>query len=396
MICALDIGTSKIKILLADKNKEGNLELISKIEEPAEGIRRGVIVDVEKVSNILLVLFQRISTEAGKKINSVYTALNGCHLFSVLSRGLVSVSRADQKISEEDVQRVLQAAQTINLPSNKEIFDAIVKEFIVDGQAGVKEAVGLRGVRLEAEVLALGGFSPYLENQKKAILAADLEILDTIPAPMAAARAVLTEKQEELGVAVVGIGAGTTGLAVFEEGDLLHLAVLPIGSANITDDIAIGLKIDVEIAERIKQEYGSCLFKGKDTRQKINLGENSPLVFSKKFLVKIISERVAELFNQVNQELKKIGKEKLLPGGIVLTDGGAKLPKILELAKDKFHLPVRIGKPKGISGLEEDLGLAVACGLVLYGADSQEREKSLEFGRGITSKLKKFFKIFIP
>ncbi len=396
MICGLDIGTSKTKILLVERNKEGNLELISKAEEPTEGVRRGVIIDGEKVSNILSVLFQKIAAEVGEKINSVYTALNGSHLFSVFSRGLISVSRADQKISEEDVQRVLQAAQTINLPSNKEIFDAIVKEFIVDGQAEVKKAVGLQGVRLEAEVLALGGFSPYLENQKKAILGADLEVLDAIPAPVAAARAVLNEKQKELGVAVVDIGAGTTGLAVFEEGDLLHLAVLPIGSDNITDDIAIGLKIDVEVAERIKQEYGSCLFKGKDMRQKINFGGNAPLIFSKKFLVKIISDRVSELFNLVNQELKKIRKEKLLPGGIVLTGGGAKLPKILDLAKDKLHLPVRIGRPKGIFGLEEDLRLAVVCGLVLYGAECQAEEKNFKFGSGITSKIKKFLRIFIP
>ncbi len=395
MISALDIGTAKIKVLVAEKDKEGNLGLLSKIEQEGEGMRRGVIIDPERISDILVNLFQRLSTEVGKKINSVYTSLNGIHLFSVFSRGLVSVSRADQKISEEDVQRVLQAAQAINLSSNREIFDVVVKEFIVDGQTRVKEPIGLQGVRLEAEVLALGGFSPYLENQRKAILDADLEILDLQPAPLMAARAVLTERQKELGTAVVDIGSGTTGLAVFEEGDLLHLAVLPIGSANITNDIAIGLKIDFDVAERIKQEYGTCLSQGKDQRFKIDLGENSPLVFSKKFLAKIISERVSELFGQVNQELKKIGKEKLLPGGIVLTGGGAKLPKIVELAKDKFRLPVRIGKPKG-PGLEEDPSFAVAWGLVLYGIETQEQGKESWSGQGIISKIKRFLKVFIP
>lgn len=394
MICALDIGTAKIKVLVADKDKEGNLNLISKMEREGEGMRRGVIIDPEKISNILTDLFQKLSQEIGQKIENVYVSVNGSHLFAVISRGLVSVSRADQKISEEDVQRVIQAAEAINLSSNKEIFEVMVKEFVVDGQTRVKEAIGLQGVRLEAEVLAIGGFSPYLENHRRAILDADLEILDLQPAPLMAAKAVLSQKQKELGTAVVEIGAGTTGLAVFEEGDLLHLAVLPIGSANITNDIAIGLKIDVDIAERIKQEYGTCLFHGKDNRFKIELGD-SYLVFSKKFLSKIISERVGELFSQVNQELKKIGKEKFLPGGIVLTGGGAKLPKILELAKDKFRLPVRMGKPQG-RGLEEDLSLAVAWGLILHGNELEEEKKEHQFSRGMFSKIKRFFKIFLP
>jgi len=396
IITGLDIGTSKIKVLVANKNREGKLELISNFEENSEGVRRGTIVDVEKVSNILKNLFLKISEETGQKINRVFVNLNGAHLFSTFSHGLVSVSRADQKISEEDIQRVLQAAQAINLSSNKEIFDAIAKEFIIDGEKGIKESLGLQGVRLEAEVLALGGFSPYLKNQEKTVFDADLEILDMVPSPIASARAVLNEKQKELGVCLLDIGAGTTGIAVFEEGDLIHLAVLPIGSANITNDIAIGLKTDIEIAERIKIEYGSCLFKGKNLRHKIDIGEDTPLIFSQKFLVKIIEDRISEIFEEAKKELKKISKEKLLPAGIVLTGGGAKLPKIVELAKEKFRLPARLGKSKGISGLEEDLSLSTVCGLVFLGADLEDKEKIFESGRGIGSKIKRLFKIFVP
>ncbi len=394
MISALDIGTAKIKVLVAERDKEGNLKVISKMEREGEGIRRGVIVEPEKVSYILSDLFQKLSREVGQKIDSVYLSVNGSHLFSLISRGLVSVSRADQKISNEDVQRVVQAAEAINLSSNREIFEVMVKEFIIDGQTRVKTAVGLEGVRLEAEALAIGGFSPYLENHRRAVLGAELEILDLQPAPLMAAKAVLSEKQKELGTAVLEIGAGTTGLAVFEEGNLLHLAVLPIGSANITNDIAIGLKIDVEVAERIKQEYGTCVFQGKDNRLKIEL-DDSFFVFSKKFLAKIISERLSELFNQVNEELKKIGKEKLLPGGIVLSGGGAKLPKIMELAKDKFRLPVKMGKLQG-EGIEQDLSFAVAWGLILHGAELESEKKGSRFSQGVISKLKNFFKTFIP
>ena len=395
MICGLDLGSSKIKVLLVEKNKDGNLELVDKIEKDSEGIRRGIVVNKERVSNILSEIFDQISLSTKKKISSVYTALNGSHIFLVSSRGLVSVSRADQKISEEDVQRVIQAAQSVNLQPNREIFDFFVKEFSIDGQTKTKDPIDLRGVRLEAEVLILAGFSPYLERQKKCILDAGLEISDIIAAPLASARSVLTQKQKELGAGVIDIGAGTTGLAVFEEEALIHLAILPVGSINLTNDIAIGFKIDTELAEEIKKEYGNCLWKGKDARFKINLSEGTSLTFSRKFLTKIVNARMSEIFDQINQELKKIGKEKALPGGLVLCGGGARLKNILDLAKEKFHLPVKIGRPQGILGIEDDPALALVSGLVLFGADS-EAETRKPFSQKFFSKVKKFFKIFVP
>ncbi len=396
-ITGLDIGTAKIKALVVEeKRKDGKLELVSKMEEDSDGVRRGIVVEVEKVSQVLKNLFLKVAEDVGKKINSVYVNLGGSHLFFTPSHGVVSVSRADQKISEEDIQRVLQQAQAISISSNKEIFDVFPREFIIDGEKGIKEPLGLQGVRLEAEVLALGGFSPYLNNLNQAVLGADLEILDRVLSPLAAARACLTDRQKELGVALLDMGAGTTSLAVFEEGDIIHLAVFPMGSANITNDLAIGLKTDVDIAERIKIELGSACFKGKNIRHKIDIGEEEPLVFSQKFLVQIIEERVSEIFGEINKELKRISKEKLLPAGLVLTGGGAKLPKIAELAKQKFHLPVRLGKPKGISGLDDDLSFNTACGLILFGVDFKEKEKSFEFSKGWGSKIKRIFKNFIP
>lgn len=395
MICVLDIGSSKLKILAAEKNKDENLELVFKGEKDAEGTRRGIIINEEKISYILKLLLQQVIRETGKKISSVYVSVNGSHLFLTPSKGLISVSRADQKISEEDVQRVIQAAQSVNLPSNREIFETFIIDFIIDNQFRTKEPIGLEGVRLEAEALILAGFAPYLERQKKTILNAGLEILDLIPAPLAAARAVLSTKQKELGSAVIDIGAGTTSLAVFEEDTLIHLAILPVGSSNITNDIAIGLKVDTDIAELIKQEQGNCILKGKDVKIKINLEEEKSFVFSKKFLVKIISERVSEIFNQINLELKKIGKEKMLPGGIVLCGGGSKLVNIVDFAKDKFRLPVRLGRPKGVFGIEEDPAWAVACGLVLLGYDIQ-KEGGTNFHQKLINKIKNFLKIFIP
>ncbi|MDI6602817.1 MAG: cell division protein FtsA [Patescibacteria group bacterium] len=395
LICGLDLGTQNIKILIAKRTPEG-LTMSNYQEFPSFGVRRGVVIQPEELSRILRENFLKIK-EQNQQINSIYLNIGGAHLFSISSRGSIAVSRADQKISEEDISRVLEAAKTINLPSNKEIFDVIPREFIIDGEKGIKDPLGLKGIRLEAEVLVLAGFSPYLNNLTRTILDSGLQILDMVPSSIAAGRACLSEKQKELGVAILDIGAGTCDLAIFEEGDLIHLAVLPIGSANITNDIAIGLKTDIEIAERIKIEFGNCFLKGGQKRQKIKLGEEETLIFSQKQLTNIIAARVSEILREINKELKKISKERLLPAGIVLTGGGAKLPGIVELAKKEFHLPVRLGKPKGIEDLDEDLSLATVIGLVLLGQDlEKETEKSSFSTAGISSKLKRFFKIFIP
>jgi len=404
IIVGLDIGTSAIKLLVAGKKSgESELEVLSLVQEPAAGIRKGVVIDPGEVSNILQNILERVKVEAHQRIDSVYLNVGGGHIFSTPSRGLVSVSRADQKISEEDIDRVLQAARAFSLPSNKEIFDVSLREFIVDGQSGIKEVLGLQGVRLEAEVLALGGFAPYLKNLTQAVLNSGLQILDMTPSPMASAGSCLSSRQKELGVALLDIGAGTSGLAVFEEGDLIHLAVLPIGSANITNDIAIGLKTDIDVAERIKIEYGFCrIFPNQSPRkkEKIEIGEEEPLVFSKKQLAGIIEARVSEIFDQVNKELKKISREKLLPAGVVLTGGGSKLPKIADFAKKELKLSCRIGKPQGFLDFEKDPSLSTVCGLVLEGVDSETRERGeaafQTLGKGIGNKIKRLFKIFIP
>jgi len=395
VICGLDVGTQNVKILVASKERE-ELMALGCQEAPSFGVRRGVVINPNGLSQILRDHFLKINQEI-KKIDSLYLNIGGAHLFSMPSRGTVAVSRADQRISEEDVSRVLAAAQTFSLPSNKEIFDVIPREFVVDGESGVKEPVGLKGVRLEAEVLALGAFSPYLKNLTEAILDSGMQILDRIPSAVASARACLTEKQKELGVAILDIGAGTSDLAVFEEGELIHLAVLPIGSANITNDIAIGLKTDIDIAEKIKIEFGSCFLRGGVKKEKIKLEDRETLTFSQKEMTNIVGARIYEIFREINKELKKISKDKFLPAGIVLTGGGSKLPGITELAKKEFRLPARLGRPRGITNLENDPTLSVVSGLILLGQDLEENTGKSSFSTGgIGSKLKRIFKIFIP
>ncbi len=416
IITALDIGSGSIKILAVSKKpEEESFEVLAKEEEISFGVRKGVVIDISKVSEIISSLKEKIEQDFGGKINSVYANIGGGHLFSISSRGLVSVSRADQKISEEDVERVLQAARTISLSShNKEIIEVFPKDFIVDGEGGIKQPVGMQGVRLETDALALCGFSPYIRNLNQAISDSDFQLNSLIPVSLASSRAVLTPKEKELGTCVLDIGAGTTSLAVFEEENLIHVAVFPVGSANITNDLAICLKTDIDTAERIKLEFGDCRLssksEGKNKEEKKikigsssliendRIGEEEPLVFSKKILRDIIGARVSEIFGLASKELKKISRQKLLPAGIVLTGGGAKLPGIKNLAKKDFKLPCRIGTSNLFPDFQNDPSLSTLCGLILEGTESEEEGSgnTSSFGKGILGKLKKIFSIFIP
>jgi len=397
IIAGLDIGTATVKTLICQKKpKKNELEVLGESKEISSGIRKGVVISVEEVSNIIKNSVKKAQDIAKEKIDSVLVNVGGAHVFFTTSHGLISISRADQKISQEDIERVIQAAQTVSLPSNKEILSVIPKEFIIDNEGGARDPLGLKGVRLEVDVLILGGFSPYLKNLTQAVLNSGFQIDDLVLSPLASARAVLTPREKELGVALLDIGAGTTGLAVFEEGELIYTTIFPIGSAHISNDIAVGLECDIDTAENIKLEWGTCSFKGSDKKTKIETIEGETLIFSQKTLSKIIEIRVSEIFEVVDKELKKISYQAKLPGGIVLTGGGAKLPKIKDLAKKELRLHCRVGLPRGFSPSLEDSELAAVAGLVLMGTDLEIERPLFSFGKGVVSRLKRLFKIFLP
>jgi len=394
LITGLDIGTSEIKALVAKQNSKGNLEALCLVRKPVvRGMRRGVVIEPAEISRILEEISQEIEEKTAERVDSLYVSIGGSHIFCVPSQGTVAVSRADKRISEDDIERVIEAAQTFSLPSNKKILNTFPRNFIVDGEK-IKEPLDLEGVRLEVEALIVCGFSPYYKNLTKAVLDAGFSILDIIPSPIAAAASCLTPRQKELGVLLLDIGAGTTNLAVYEEGGLLHLAILPMGSANITNDIAIGLKTDIDTAEKIKKNFGTCILSKEERKEKIKIQTPEPISFNRNFLTRIIEARVSEIFTEANKELKKIGKQEKLPAGVVITGGGAKLPKIVQLAKKRMKLPCKIGRPKVPSNLEKDPTLSVVCGLVLEGA--KEGGEGISFGKEVFSKIKKFFKMFIP
>ncbi len=380
LISGLDIGTNSIKALVVlKKPQEKDLEIVSQAEVENIGMRKGVVINSNAVSQKIIEAVNICREGLEKKIESVVISINGSHLLFLPGRGLVSVSRADQKISEADIERALQASRSISLSANQEILETFPQEFIVDGQPGIKEVEGLRGIRLEAKTLCLAAFSPYLKNLSDSVLEADLEIEHILPSVIASAQAVLDQKEKELGVALIEIGAGTTGLAVFEEGNLINAMVFPLGSNNITNDIAIILKTEIEEAENIKKG-----FVGFSLRE------------SRKAISKIIEARTKEIFSEVNKELKRAGKTKL-PAGVVLTGGGAKFSKIVDFAKKELKLHCRLGLPKGFSPEIDDPSWSTVCGLVLEGAKIFEGEDDLPFSeKGIFKKIKAIFKTFIP
>ncbi|HCM36520.1 MAG: cell division protein FtsA [Candidatus Wildermuthbacteria bacterium RIFCSPLOWO2_02_FULL_47_9c] len=395
IIAGLDIGTHSLKMAVLQKRGEGETpEILGFGEESSSGVRKGSVVHTDEVSKKILALKDRLSTISGKSIREVIVSIGGSHIFCVPSHGIVAVSRADGQISQEDVDRVLQAAQAFSLPSNKEILEAFPQQFVVDGEERVKEVVGMKGVRLEADVLAVCGFSPYIRNLTEAVIEAGFEIADTVPAPLMAEPAVLGPQQKEVGVAVLDMGAGTTGLAVYEQGDLIHAAVFPVGSENITNDIAVGLRCEPDLAERIKVGLGVSR-RGKRS-EKLETAEGQPLAFSQKLLSRIVQARVREIFQLVNKELKQISRQGALPGGVVLVGGGAKLPKIVEEAKRELKVTVRLGKPQGVVSPQSDPAFLGVIGLLLGAARDGYYGRGSYAGAGFLQKVRRVFRPFIP
>lgn len=401
LITGLDVGTSNTKVLVALKNSgEEPLEILSQISLPSSGVRKGVIVNIEDTSRVVAQAICEAQEIARQKIRNIYCGTGGGHIFVMEGQGRVAVSRADETVSQEDIDRAVSAAKAFSLPPNKEIIDVLPKDFVLDGEGGIKDVEGMKGIRLEAHTLLLGGFSPYIKNLTQAVLNAELGIENLFLSPMASARAVLTPRQKELGVAVVDIGAGTTSLAVFEEGNLIHLSVLPVGSAHITNDIAIGLRTDVDTAEKIKLEYATAIFQGTGKREVVDFSEiaGEELIFTKKELSDIVESRLSQIFDSINKELKIIFKERLLPAGIVLTGGGSRLPKLKDFAKKELKLPVHLGNISGFAESLEDPTFAVCAGLVLMAQEPIDGRK-LNFAvnnSGFGSKLKKILEKFVP
>ncbi len=392
-ISAIDVGSDKIRGMLVRKKEEGEiLEVISSHVLSSGGLRRGVIVNPDMVGEKIAELKKMLEYDCQRKITEAYLNIGGYHLFSRMTGGAVAISRADQKVSQEDIDRLIEEAKAVSLSSNKEVLDIYPKEYIIDGEGGIRNPLGLKGIKLEVEALAICAFSPYVQNLTDSALIADLDVPEITPSVLASAEAVLTPQQKELGVAIVDIGAGSTGVAVFEEEALLHLAVLPTGSSHISNDIAIALKTEIDIAEKIKIRFGEHIFKTSKRKEKIETSPGEYFSFPVSKMAQAGRARIAEILDLVQKELKKISKANTLPAGIVLTGGGSQLPGIVDFAKKELNLPSRMGIPKGFAGIRADPSFSTVCGLVLKGLRFQPPDPS----SGFAAKIKKILKVFVP
>lgn len=375
IIVGLDIGSRAVRmaagqlVLTGDKQK---LQIIGAAEVESAGIVGGAISNVEDAVSAISSCRERLERLIGIPVESAWIGIGHHQILCQESRGLVGIARVSGEIEPSDAERAVEQSRMVATPSNYEILHVVPRSFSVDGQQGIKDPAGMTGVRLEVETLIVQISTSHIKNLTKCVYRTGLEIEDLVLGILANAEAVLTQKQKDLGAAVINIGDATTGLAVFFEGDMIHTAVLPIGSFHITRDIALGAKLPLEVAEKLKVEYGSASSRAVSRREEISISEDEEEMISRKYLAEIIEARVEEIFSYVNNELKKIGKEKILPAGAVLCGGGAKLEGIVDIAKKILKLPVSLGYPIDISSISDKVGnlsFGTAVGLVKWGAN---------------------------
>ena len=412
IIAGLDIGSSAIRLAVGQSvGEEGKIHIIGAAEVAAEGISKGIISSIEDAVSSISACLEKAERMIGVPIERAWVGISGSHIISQESRGVVAVARSDGEISEDDIERSIEAARTVATPPNYEILHVIPKSFTVDGQIGIKDPLGMTGVRLEVDTQIIQGLSSQIKNLTKAVYRPGINIEDLVLSILATSEAVLTSRQKELGVAVINIGGSTTSMAVFEEGDILHTTVLPVGSDHITSDIAIGLRISIDTAEKIKLEYGTALINGINKRDEIDIGElegKESNFVSKKYIAEITEARVEEIFDKVDAELKKIDKSGKLPAGVILTGGGAKLNHLIEAAKKKLRLPASLGTPLNITSAIDkinDPAFSTAIGLVIWGNQLESQRRGGGFSkllsylpslRSISKQTKKWFKKIIP
>lgn len=416
IIVGLDIGSTAIRLVVGQikTDIEGEaLQIIGAVAVPSLGISKGVVKSIEDVTSSISACLEKAERLIGVPIGSVWVSINSPFTKCEKSRGVVAVSRSDGEISQDDIERALEAARTLSVPPNYEILHVIPVKFTVDNQEDIKDPIGMTGVRLEVETLIIQGLSSQIKNLTKAIFRTGLEIEDLVLSPLAAAEAVIGAKQKELGAALVNIGSSTTSLAVFEEGELLHTAVIPLGSEHITADVAIGLRCPINLADRIKREMGNAWPSNFDLEAKIDIsqiikeeGADDELSeLSPHYLAEIIEARVEEIFEKIDIELKKIERSGMLPGGIYLIGGGTKLAGMVDVAKKVLRLPVSIGANKNVKTIIDKVNETenlTALGLTAWGAKIMDNPGSGGFKLSKMNvnkslgKVKQWFKALIP
>ncbi|NOY10044.1 MAG: cell division protein FtsA [Spirochaetes bacterium] len=380
MVVGLDIGTTKVCAIIGQYNENGMMEITGVGTTPSRGLRRGVVINIELTVKSVLNAIEAAEMMSGREVHDVYTGIAGGHIEGINSRGVVAVTGRNREITKEDVDRVIDAARAIVIPMDREVLHVIPQEFIVDEQGGIKNPLGMIGVRLESEVHIITGAVTSAQNIVRCVNRAGFKVNDIVLEPLASSKAVLSDDERELGVLLIDLGGGTTDILVYLEGAPYHTGVLSLGGDQVTNDLSIILKTPMESAEQIKRESGGCRMSLVEEEEDVvipGVGGRPPRRISRKQIVEIIQPRMAEIFGMVKEQIDKKGYLKLLGGGVVITGGGSLLPGTAELASEIFGLPSRIGYPVKLGGLVEEYYnpmFATGVGLVLYGASRSSTE----------------------
>lgn len=375
MIVGLDIGTSKVVAIVGEQNDEGDIEIIGIGSHPSNGLKKGVVVNIESTVQSIQRAIEEAELMAGCEIHSVYAGIAGNHIRSLNSHGIVAIR--EREVMPADVERVIDAARAVAIPADQKILHVLPQEYVIDTQEGVKEPLGMSGVRLEAKVHLVTCAVNAAQNIEKCIQRCGLVVEDVILEQLASSYAVLTDDERELGVCIVDIGGGTSDIAVFTEGSIRHTANIPIAGDQVTNDIAMALRTPTQYAEDIKIKYACALTQlaGLDETIKVpSVGDRPPRDLSRQALAEVVEPRYDELFTLVQAELRRSGFEDLIAAGIVLTGGTSKMHGVVELAEEIFHVPVRLGSPMGAFGLQDVTDnpiYATGVGLLHYGFKEQ-------------------------
>jgi cell division protein FtsA len=374
VLVAIDVGTSKAVALIGEVTRDGSLNIIGKGAPAASGLKKGVVINIDQTVASIASAVEQAERLSGYKLESAFVGVGGSHVESQNSRGAVAVSGPRKEVSREDVARATEVARAVNIPSNREVLHVLPRGYIVDGQEGVKDPIGMSAIRLEVETHIVHASATAVQNLTKCVQQAGVRIDELVAAPLASAEALLTDTEKDLGVAIADIGAGTTDLALFLDGSPFHTVVLPIGGNNVTNDMAIGLKTSLATAEDLKIRHATCDLRAVQADEVVtveSLGEEQGRQIQRTELCSIVEARMGELFEKIGEEIAVAGQGGMLPAGVVLTGGASQLQGAAELGREVLQMPVRVASPAGVGGLVDNLltpAFSTSIGLLLWGA----------------------------
>jgi cell division protein FtsA len=400
LVVGLDIGTSKVVAIVGELQEDGGLTVIGFGMHPSRGLKKGVVVNIESTVNSIQRAVEAAELMADCEIHSVYAGIAGSHVRSLNSHGIVAIR--DREVTRTDVDRVIDAARAVAIPADQKILHVLPQEYIIDGQEGIREPIGMSGVRLEARVHIVTGAESAAQNIVKCVQRCGLEVEDVVLEQFASSFAVLTDDEKELGVCIVDIGGGTTDIAVFSAGAIRHTAVIPIAGDQVTNDIAVSMRTPTQYAEDIKVRYACALSQLANPDESIevpSVGDRPPRRLARQTLAEIVEPRYEELFNLIRDELRRSGLEEAIAAGIVLTGGSARMEGAIDLAEEIFHVPVRLGVPQQVRGLADVVRnpiYSTAVGLLLYARENAPQPASgPALGAGVSgalARMKNWFK----